>query len=85
MHAQPMKKQLTLRSNPFHLLNRDHTFYLNYSITLFNNNKVEKSRDMFKESEKLYADLDEEAKHAEQDVIDQRALMGRQLGITLSK
>jgi hypothetical protein len=36
---------------------------------------VEKSQEMFEKSEKLFADLDDDAKTTEQELLDQRDLL----------
>jgi Bardet-Biedl syndrome 4 protein len=51
---------------------RDHLFELNFSITLFNNDELERAAEHFAKFEVLYAALDEEAKKADPEVAEQR-------------
>ena len=43
----------------------DCTIYLNYAITLYNNGHTEKAKELFSQSERIFAELDEEDKEAE--------------------
>ena len=54
----------------------NHLFYLNYAITLYNNDEVERARAQFDEFETLFEQLDEEAKAANTDVTQQRVALG---------
>lgn len=63
--------------------NRDHTFYLNYAITLFNNRSEDKAREKFLEAEKIFAELDEETKNAEPEVLEQRLMLAEELKVKL--
>ena len=50
----------------------DHLFELNYSITLFNNDEIDKARDHFAEFEKLWGRLDDDTKNSDPEVIEQQ-------------
>ena len=53
-------------------MEEDHLFELNYSITLFNNDEVDKARDHFAEFDKLWGRLDEDTKNSDPEVIEQQ-------------
>eukprot|EP00321_Phaeocystis_globosa_P008883 CAMPEP_0118817780 /NCGR_PEP_ID=MMETSP1162-20130426/5612_1 /TAXON_ID=33656 /ORGANISM="Phaeocystis Sp, Strain CCMP2710" /LENGTH=420 /DNA_ID=CAMNT_0006747899 /DNA_START=17 /DNA_END=1278 /DNA_ORIENTATION=+ len=57
-------------------MEEDHLFELNYSITLFNNDEVDKARAHYAEFEKLWARLDEDTKNADQEVVEQQQALG---------
>merc|ERR1711988_1740245 len=46
----------------------DHLFELNYSITLYNNEELERARIHFQEFQRLYGELDEETKNSDPEV-----------------
>ena len=52
-------------------MEEDHLFELNYAITLFNNDEMDKARAHYAEFEKLWARLDEDTKNADQEVVEQ--------------
>ncbi|KAJ9472868.1 Bardet-Biedl syndrome 4 protein-like protein [Diplonema papillatum] len=54
-------------------MERDHLFELNYSITLYNNDEAELSKQHFLEFETSFAELDEETRQSDQDILDARA------------
>jgi len=60
-------------------MEEDHLFELNYSITLFNNDEVDKARAHYAEFEKLWARLDEDTKNADQEVVEQQQALGEAL------
>jgi hypothetical protein len=45
--------------------NNDCTIYLNYAIILYNNGLVDKAKDYFNQSEKIFETLDEDDKEPE--------------------
>jgi hypothetical protein len=49
----------------------DHLFELNYAITLFNHQELEQARAHFKEFKALWAELEEEVKTSDPDVVEQ--------------
>jgi Bardet-Biedl syndrome 4 protein len=53
-------------------MEEDHLFELNYSITLFNNDEIDKARDHFAEFEKLWGRLDDDTKNSDPEVIEQQ-------------
>lgn len=63
----------------------DHLFHLNYSITLFNAGaeRVEKAKHHFSLFERLFMELDEDARKADRDVLDQRLALAGALGVPL--
>lgn len=60
-------------------MEEDHLFELNYAITLFNNDDVDKARAHYAEFEKLWARLDEDTKNADQEVVEQQQALGEAL------
>mmetsp|Transcript_19692 Transcript_19692/g.37527 ORF Transcript_19692/g.37527 Transcript_19692/m.37527 type:complete len:416 (+) Transcript_19692:40-1287(+) len=50
----------------------DHLFELNYAITLYNNEELERSRHHFEEFNRLYEELDNETKGSDPDVVEQK-------------
>ena len=60
-------------------MEEDHLFELNYAITLFNNDEVDKARAHYAEFEKLWARLDEDTKNADQEVVEQQQALGEAL------
>ena len=56
-----------------------HLFHLNFAITLFNNDEVDKARAHYAEFEKLWARLDEDTKNADQEVVEQQQALGEAL------
>eukprot|EP00854_Cymbomonas_tetramitiformis_P024156 gene24156-29321_t len=59
----------------------DHLFELNYSITLYNNGELERSRHHFQEFQRLFAELDEENRNSDPEVIEQKNTLGVLLGV----
>jgi len=53
-------------------MEEDHLFELNYSITLFNNDEVDKAREHFAEFERLFEKLDEDTKNSDPEVLEQQ-------------
>lgn len=51
---------------------RDHLFHLNYAITLYNNDEMERAKVQFDRFEEIFETLDDEAKSADQEVLEQR-------------
>lgn len=51
---------------------RDHMFHLNYAITLFNNDEMERAKVQFDRFEELFEALDEETRNADPEVLEQR-------------
>jgi Bardet-Biedl syndrome 4 protein len=51
---------------------RDHLFHLNYAITLYNNDEMERAKIQFDRFEEIYETLDEEAKNSDPEVNEQR-------------
>lgn len=60
-------------------MEEDHLFELNYSITLFNNDELDKARAHYAEFEKLWARLDEDTKNSDQEVVEQQQALGEAL------
>lgn len=50
----------------------DHLFHLNYAITLYNNDEMERAKVQFDRFEEIFEALDDEAKNADQEVLEQR-------------
>ena len=57
----------------------DHLFHLNYAVTLLNAGDENRARQQFEEFERLFGELDEEAKGNDADVLLQRSLLTRAL------
>ncbi|DBA04908.1 TPA: hypothetical protein N0F65_006910 [Lagenidium giganteum] len=53
-------------------MERDHLFHLNFAITLYNNDEMERAKVQFDRFEELFEALDEEARNADPEVIEQR-------------
>jgi Bardet-Biedl syndrome 4 protein len=51
---------------------RDHMFHLNYAITLYNNDEMERAKVQFDRFEEIFEALDEEARSADPEVQEQR-------------
>ena len=49
-----------------------HLFHLNFAITLYNNDEVERAAEQLSLFERLYQQLDDEARSADADVVAQR-------------
>lgn len=47
-------------------------FHLNYAITLYNNDEMERAKVQFDRFEEIFEVLDEEAKNADPEVLEQR-------------
>ena len=60
-------------------MEEDHLFELNYSITLFNNDELDKARTHYAEFEKLWSRLDEDTKNSDQEVVEQQQALGAAL------
>ena len=56
-------------------MEHDHLFQLNYAITLFVNDAVERSAQRYADFERLYAKLDDEARTADAEVVEQRNML----------
>ena len=56
-------------------MEEDHLFHLNYAITLLNHDDVQRAAEHHQAFERLYAKLDDEAKNADPEVVEQRALL----------
>lgn len=59
----------------------DHLFHLNYAITLYNNDDVDRAREHYSEFVALFDELDEEARNADPEVLEQQVALGRALGV----
>ncbi|KAL1512318.1 hypothetical protein AB1Y20_005580 [Prymnesium parvum] len=60
-------------------MDEDHLFELNYAITLFNHDEVQKAAKHFAEFQKLFSRLDDEAKKADPEVSEQRDALEKAL------
>merc|ERR1712086_707745 len=60
-------------------LEEDHVFHLNYAITLFNNEEVERAQAHFVQFERLFGELDPAMKDNDPDVILQRTTLSNAL------
>jgi Bardet-Biedl syndrome 4 protein len=58
----------------------DHLFELNYAITLYNNEQLEDAKQHFAEFEKLFQELDEEARISDPDILEIRQQVSSLLG-----
>ena len=56
-------------------MEEDHLFQLNYSITLFNNEDLERAAAHYNEFELLYEKLDDEARNSDPEVTEQRSAL----------
>jgi len=59
----------------------DHLFELNYAISLYNNDELERARQHFKEFLRLFNELDEETKSSDPEVIEQKNSLQQLLGL----
>eukprot|EP00741_Cyanophora_paradoxa_P015999 tig00000042_g15445.t1 len=57
----------------------DHLFELNYAITLYNSGEQDKARQHFLEFERLFAELDEETRGSDPEVLEQRQALSHLL------
>jgi len=57
----------------------DHLFHLNFAITLFNNEEVERAHHHFVRFEKVFQELDPELRDADPDVLNQRSVLSKAL------
>ena len=57
----------------------DQLFHLNYAITLYNNDELERAREQFDHFERRFDALDDEAKRANPDVVEQREALSSAL------
>ena len=64
-------------------MENDHLFLLNYTITLFNNGEAARARDTFQQFEGVFAQLDEETRNLDPDVLEQRQALSNALGISV--
>lgn len=53
-------------------MDRDHLFHLNYAITLYNNDEMERAKVQFDRFEEIFEALDEETRNADPEVQEQR-------------
>lgn len=53
----------------------DHLFHLNYAITLYNNDELDRAANHFTEFDRIFSKLDEEAKNADPEVLEQKAAL----------
>lgn len=60
----------------------DHLFHLNFAITLFNNSEHQRSKNHFKEFDRLFQALDDETKNADPEVLEKRKKLMQVLEIT---
>jgi len=60
-------------------MDTDHTFHLNFAITLLNNGDTVEARKQFEAFESVFSQLDEEQKGADPEVNEQRQLLQRLL------
>ena len=60
----------------------DHLFYLNYAITLVNNDEIERATEMYHKFEAIFKDLDESAKNSDLEVLEQRQALATVLAST---
>jgi len=56
-------------------MDTDHLFELNFSITLFNHEEYDRSAEHFAEFERIFGELDQEARDADPEVLEQRGIM----------
>lgn len=56
-------------------MEEDHLFRLNYAITLVNNDELARAADHFAEFERLFAKMDDEARSADPEVMEQRTAL----------
>ena len=72
--CQAFEKALEIQSN-------DCTIYLNYAIVLFNRGYEKLAKELFKRSEAIFKELDEEEKESE--MIEQREMLADALDIKI--
>lgn len=60
-------------------LEEDHLFHLNFAITLFNNDEVERAHQQFVLFDKMFQELDPDVKDADPDVVNQRTFLANAL------
>lgn len=53
-------------------MERDHLFHLNYAITLYNNDEMERAKVEFDRFEEIFETLDDDTRNADPDVLEQR-------------
>ncbi|TMW64964.1 hypothetical protein Poli38472_009131 [Pythium oligandrum] len=53
-------------------MERDHMFHLNYAITLYNNDEMERAKVQFDRFEEIFEALDEETRSSDPGVLEQR-------------
>jgi Bardet-Biedl syndrome 4 protein len=61
-------------------MEKDHLFELNYAICLCTHGETDSARTHYKEFKKLWADLDDEVKSSDPEVIEQMAELTKKLG-----
>jgi Bardet-Biedl syndrome 4 protein len=54
------------------ILSRDHLCHLNYALTLFNNDEMERAKVQFDKFEAIFETLDESTKSSDPEVAQQR-------------
>ncbi len=59
----------------------DHLFHLNFAITLYNNDDFGRAKTQFAEFEKLFEELDEEARSADPEVLEQKTALSAALSV----
>ena len=52
-------------------MEEDHLFQLNYAITLYNRNALDRAAEHYTEFERLFAKLDDDARNADPEVVEQ--------------
>lgn len=62
----------------------DHLFELNYAITLALNDRPDRARTHFAEFERLFGQLNEEARGANAELLEQRQLLAEALGVAVA-
>jgi len=62
-------------------MERDHLFELNYSITLLNNEENDMAKQHFQEFETCFAELDEETRQSDQDILSVRNQLQQIFGV----
>lgn len=60
----------------------DHLFHLNYSITLYNNDDVDRAKEHFGEFQRLFDELDDDTRNADPEVNEQAVALGAALGMS---
>jgi len=56
-------------------MDTDHLFQINFAITLFNHEEYDRAAEHFAEFERLFGELDQEARDSDPEVLEQRELM----------